>query len=57
MRGTGAAQALVEHMIAGTRRSGFKIIPLCAYVKAQFRKHPEWSDVMATAPSEADEHR
>lgn len=50
MRGTGAALALVEHMIADARTGGFKIIPVCPYVVAQYRKHPEWADVMARAP-------
>ena len=43
MRGTGAAMALVEHMIGDARASGFKMIPVCPYVLAQYRKHPEWS--------------
>jgi uncharacterized protein len=47
MRGTGAALALVEHMIADARANGFKIVPLCPYVLAQLKKHPEWSDVIA----------
>lgn len=46
MKGTGAALALVEFMIADARKEGFKIIPICPYVKAQYRKHPEWADVM-----------
>lgn len=46
MRGTGAALALVEHMIADARSHGFKIIPICPYVKAQYKKHPDWRDVM-----------
>lgn len=46
MRGTGAAMALVEYMIADARRDGFRIIPICPYVKAQYRKHPDWADVM-----------
>ncbi len=48
MKGTSAAMALVEYMIADARREGFKIIPICPYVKAQYRKHPEWADVMTT---------
>lgn len=48
MKGTGAAMALVEYMIADARREGFKIIPICPYVKAQYRKHPDWADVMQT---------
>lgn len=46
MRGTGVARALVERLIADARGEGFKIIPLCPYVKAQYARHPEWSDVM-----------
>ncbi len=49
MRGTGAAQALVEHMVADARSSGFKIVPLCPYVLAQSKRHPEWRDVFAGA--------
>ncbi len=32
MRGTGAAMALVEHMIGDTRANGFKITPFYPYV-------------------------
>jgi uncharacterized protein len=50
MRGTGVALALVEHMIADARTHAFKIIPLCPYVKAQYKKHPVWRDVMTVDP-------
>jgi hypothetical protein len=46
MRGTGAAKALVERLISDARAEGFKIVPLCPYVKSQYDRHPEWSDVM-----------
>lgn len=46
MKGTGAAKALVEFMIADARRNAFRIIPICPYVRAQYEKHPEWADVM-----------
>ncbi len=51
VRGAGAAMALIEHMIGDARASGFKIVPVCPYVCAQYRKHPEWSDVTTTASS------
>ena len=38
-------------MIRDARASGFKIVPICPYVLAQYRKHPEWSDVMASGSS------
>src|SRR5262245_29559084 len=46
MRGMGVAKALVDRLIADARAEGFKIFPLCPYVKAQYTRHPEWSDVM-----------
>ena len=47
LRGTGAAGALVEAMVADARKSGFRIVPLCSYVAARYAKHPEWADVFA----------
>ncbi len=47
LRGTGAAFALVEHMVEDARSAGFKIVPVCSYVEAQFKRHPEWRDVRA----------
>lgn len=47
MRGTGAAAALVRHMVEDARSEGFRIVPLCSYVAAQSQRHPEWQDVFA----------
>ena len=52
MKGTGAAKALVDFMIADARANGFKIIPICPYVRGRYEKHPEWQDVFTTAPGE-----
>ena len=46
MRGTGMGKALVHRLIEDARKDGFKIIPLCPFVKAQYARNPEWSDVM-----------
>lgn len=46
LRGLGVGKALVERLIADARSEGFTIVPLCPFVLAQYRKHPEWSDVM-----------
>jgi uncharacterized protein len=46
-RGTGAGLALVEAMIADARAEGFKIMPLCPFVNAQRKKHPEWADAFS----------
>ena len=47
MRGQGVAQVLVEALVADAREQGFKIVPQCSYVAAQFRRHPEWADLLA----------
>lgn len=46
LRGTGAALALVEALIADARAKAYRVIPLCPYVRAQSLKHPEWADVI-----------
>ena len=52
LRGTGAAAALVDYLVADARSSGFRILPLCPYVRARYQKHPQWQDVMTLAPGE-----
>ncbi len=44
--GRGVGTALVKAMIADAREHGFRIVPLCPFVKAQYQRHPEWADVM-----------
>ena len=51
MRGQGVAQVLVEALVADAREQGFKIVPQCSYVEAQFRRHPEWADLLAAPDS------
>lgn len=47
LRGRGIAGALVERLVADARREGFKVVPQCPFVVAQFDRHPEWADVRA----------
>jgi predicted GNAT family acetyltransferase len=44
--GRGIGSALVRHLVEDARNNGFRIMPLCPFVKAQYRKHPDWADVM-----------
>jgi predicted GNAT family acetyltransferase len=55
LRGTGVAPALVTSMIEDARKNGFRIVPICPYVRAQYRKRPDWADVMTVAPGEEPE--
>lgn len=45
-RGQGAGLRLVTRGVEDARASGKKIIPLCPFAAAQFRRHPEWADVL-----------
>ncbi len=45
--GRGVAARLVDALIADARAEGFRIVPQCSYVAAQFKRHPEWDDLRA----------
>jgi predicted GNAT family acetyltransferase len=47
MRGRNVAALLMNAAIAGARSNGHKIVPQCSYAAAQFRRHPEWADLLA----------
>lgn len=47
LRGRGIAAALVERAVLDARAEGRKVVPLCSYAAAQFRRHPDWEDVLA----------
>ncbi|MBM7066908.1 GNAT family N-acetyltransferase [Actibacterium sp. 188UL27-1] len=45
LRGTGAGLMLVKRLVEDARAEGVKIVPLCPFVNAQRRRHPDWADV------------
>lgn len=47
MRGHGLAEKLVARLIGDARAEGSRILPLCSYVAAQFRRHEDWADLRA----------
>lgn len=46
-RGRNIAGKLMDRTIADARRDGVKIRPVCSYAVAQFRRHPDWADLLA----------
>jgi predicted GNAT family acetyltransferase len=46
-RGTGAGLALVTRLVEDARAEGFRVMPLCPFVNAQRKKHPEWADAFS----------
>lgn len=45
-RGKGVGAALVARAVADFRAQGKKVMPLCPFAAAQFRRHPEWADLL-----------
>jgi predicted GNAT family acetyltransferase len=46
-RGTGAGLALDTRLVETARAEGFRVMPLCPFVNAQAKRHPEWTDAFA----------
>ncbi|PYE87076.1 GNAT family N-acetyltransferase [Phyllobacterium leguminum] len=46
LRGQGVGVALTHHAVEDARRGGWKIVPLCPFVRAQAQRHPDWNDVI-----------
>ena len=45
-RGRGVALKLVKKAVEDARATNVLITPICRYVAAEFRHHPEWADVL-----------
>lgn len=45
-RGQGVGAALVARAVEDFRAQGKKVLPLCPFAAAQFRRHPEWADLL-----------
>ena len=46
LKGQGVAQRLLARMVSYARENRMKVIPLCPYVNAQFKRHPDqYSDI------------
>lgn len=46
-RGRGLASQLVQGALEDIRARGLKVVPVCAFVRAYFAKHPEFRDLLA----------
>ena len=46
-RGQNIAARLMLQSIADARREGTRIEPICSYAVVQFRRHPDWADLLA----------
>lgn len=47
MEGKGVASELVHAALRDIDRRGMKLVPMCPYVAAYIRRHPEWKRLVA----------
>ena len=47
LRGRSVGEALVTRAVEDARAEGRRILPLCTFAAAQFRRNPDWQDVLA----------
>jgi len=45
-KGTGTGKFLVEGVVNYARANNLKLVPLCPFANALFKKHKEWNDVL-----------
>ena len=50
LQGRGIAAALVRAALGWARAQGLAVRPLCSYVAAYMRRHPETQDLLAPTP-------
>ena len=49
LQGQGLAAALVREVLAQARALGWQVRPVCSYVRAYMRRHPETQDLLENA--------
>jgi len=46
LEGKGAATAIIEKALAYIEKNQLKLVPLCPFVAAYIKRHPEWKRVL-----------
>jgi predicted GNAT family acetyltransferase len=46
LEGRGAGTALVEKVLALIQKEGWQLIPLCPFVVAYIKRHPDWEKII-----------
>ena len=44
--GKGIANQLVKKVLEDIQQKGFKLVPLCPFVKKYIQRHPEWTSLV-----------
>ena len=46
LEGRGAGTAIVEKVLEEIKKRGMQLIPLCPFVVAYIKRHPEWEEII-----------
>jgi uncharacterized protein len=49
--GHGVGSRLVVGALTDIRARGLRVVPVCPFVAAYLRRHPEWADLVTTDPA------
>ncbi|GAB2561357.1 GNAT family N-acetyltransferase [Spirosoma areae] len=49
LEGQGVGSQLVEAVLTFAEQNNLKIVPLCPFVTAYLKRHPDWNRVVSTA--------
>jgi uncharacterized protein len=49
--GAGVGSLLIKHALDDIRARGLHVVPLCPFVAAYIRRHPDYADLVGTDPT------
>lgn len=54
LEGQGVGTKLVEAVLQYAEQNNLKVVPLCSFVGAYVKRHPDWNRVVSTAYAASD---
>ena len=47
LEGKGVASSMVKQVLQQIKDEGLELVPLCPFVAAYLKRHPEWKEILA----------
>lgn len=47
LEGKGIGSSIVQQVLEEVKKNGLKLMPLCPFVAAYLKRHPEWKSILA----------